>query len=113
MYKQYISWAIALTIFSLSAGMTNAHEVEVQTGKMRVSVQNGNVEVDSNSGVVKTPSLLERLNNLRLLKDRTTSSERVNSNCDRQSSGYSTTRRNSSGTAVSRSSSSSTTMTCN
>ncbi len=113
MYKQSVSLMVLSTVIALSAGLANAHEVEVKTGNMQVSVQNGEVQV--NSSRVKTPSLLNRLNNLRLFNGRSSSRSSVESNtkCDRASSGYSTTRSNSSGTAVSRSSSSSTTMTCN
>ena len=113
MCKQFISLTIVPLIVIWYAGAVTAGEVEVKTGRMQVSVQNGNVEVNSNGGAVKTPSLLERLNNIRLFRDRHSSSSQSNLKCDRTSSGYSTTRSNSSGSAVSRSTSSSTTVTCN
>lgn len=114
MFKQSVSLMVVPAVIILSAGLANAHEVEVKAGNTQVSVQNGQVRVNSNT--VKTPSLLNRLSNLRLFNGRrSSSSSSVESNmkCDRSSSGYSTTRRSSSGTGVSRSSSSSTTMTCN
>lgn len=113
MCKQFISLTIVPLVVVWYAGVVAAGEVEVKTGNMQVSVQNGHVEVNSDSGEIRTPSLLERLNHIRLFKDRPSSSDRSNLKCDRSSSGYSTTRSNSSGSAVSRSTSSSTTVTCN
>lgn len=113
MFKQSVSLIVVPAVVILSAGLANAHEVEVKAGNTQVSVQNGQVRVNSNT--VKTPSLLNRLSNLRLFNGRRSSAPSVESNlkCDRSSSGYSTTRSSSSGTGVSRSSSTSTTMTCN
>ncbi|MEM7759114.1 MAG: hypothetical protein AAF298_13450 [Cyanobacteria bacterium P01_A01_bin.40] len=122
MFKQSISLMIAPVIIGLYTGLANADEVKVKAGNMQVSVQNGNVEVNSGSNGVKAPSLLNRLNNLRLFGDRQasprvnpprSSTRSSNSKCDRSSSGYSSTRRNQSGTAVSQTRSSSTTITCN
>ena len=117
MFKQSMSLMIAPVIIGLYTGLANADEVKVQAGNMRVSVENGKVEVDSGSAT-KVPSLLNRLSNLRLFGDRQPAprvqpSRSSNLKCDRNTTGYSTTRRNQSGTAVSQTRSSSTTMTCN
>lgn len=114
MSKQSISLIIVPAIFVLSTTLANAHEVEVRTGNMDVSVRNGEVQINSNASKTKKPSWFNRLGNLGLFNNRSTSSSTgPNAKCDRTSSGYSNTRSNSSGTAVSRTSSSSTTMTCN
>ena len=112
MFKQSIFLIITPVVLGLSTGIANANEIEVKAGNTRVSVQSGKVEIDRPSAV-KTPSLLDRLSNLRLFGNRSSSSSTSNRKCDRNSSGYSSTRSNSSGTAVSQTSSSSTTMTCN
>lgn len=118
MLKQSLSLMIAPMIVGLYTGVANANEVKVQAGNMRVSVENGKVEVDSGSAASKAPSLLNRLGNLRLFGNRQVSprvqpSSSSNLRCDRNTTGYSTTRRNSSGSSVSHTRSSSTTMTCN
>ncbi|MGL6341765.1 MAG: hypothetical protein ACRC80_21805, partial [Waterburya sp.] len=81
--------------------LANAGEVEVQTGNMNVSVKNGQVQVN-NSSNTRNSSWLQRLSNLRLFNGRsTTPSVQSDLKCDRDSSGYSTTRRSSSGTGIS------------
>lgn len=109
MFKQSIFLIITPVVLGLSTGMTNAHEIEVKAGDTQVSVQSGRVEIER-SGEVKTPSLLDRLSKLKLFGNRSSSAS--DRKCNRNSSGYSSTRSNSSGTAVSQTSSSSTTMTC-
>ena len=112
MFKQSVSLIVVPAVIALSTGLANAHEVEVKTGNMQVSVQNGEVQVNSNPA--RSQSWLNRLGNLRIFNGSSSRSTGVTKmKCDRSSSGYSTSRRNSSGTAVSQSSSSSTTMTCN
>jgi hypothetical protein len=110
MFKQSMFLMTVPVIVGLYTGIAHANEIEVKAGNTQVSVQNGKVEIERASQI-KTLSLLERLNNLRLFGDRSSSADHAK--CDRASSGYSSTRSNSSGTAVSRTSSSSTTMTCN
>ncbi len=114
MFKQSIFLMTVPVIVGLYTGIAHANEIEVKAGNTQVSVQNGKVEIERPSQI-KTLSLLERLHNLRLFGDRSSSSSYPanHGKCDRASSGYSSTRSNSSGTAVSRTSSSSTTMTCN
>ncbi len=113
MFKQSFSLLILASMMTMTAMLANAGEVEVQTGNMNVSVKNGQVQVNSGSSHTGNSSWLRRLSNLRLFNGRsTTPSIQSDLKCDRDSSGYSTTRRSSSGTGISQSSSSSTTMTC-
>lgn len=114
MFKQSFSLIVFSSMITLSAMLANAGEVEVNTGNMQVSVENGQVQVDSGSSSTKNSSWLNRLTHMRLFNGRsTTPSIQSDLDCDRSSSGYSTTRRTSSGTGISQSSSSSTTVTCN
>lgn len=112
MFKQSFSLLVLASMMTMTTMLANAGEVEVQTGNMNVSVKNGQVQVN-NSSNTRNSSWLQRLSNLRLFNGRsTTPSVQSDLKCDRDSSGYSTTRRSSSGTGISQSSSSSTTMTC-
>jgi hypothetical protein len=113
MFKQSCSLLVLASMITMSAMLANAGEVEVKTGNMQVSVKNGQVQVDSDSSNTRSSSWLQRLSHLRLFNGRsTTPSVQSDMKCDRDSSGYSTTRRSSSGTGISQSSSSSTTVTC-
>lgn len=113
MFKQLVSLAVIPAVFALSTGLASANDIEVKTGNMQVSVQNGKVQVNSGSSAAKNSSWLNRLSNLRIFNGRSSSSSvGSNMNCDRRSSGHSTTSSNSSGTATSRSTSTSTSMTC-
>jgi hypothetical protein len=113
MFKQSFSLLVLASMMTMTAMLANAGEVEVQTGNMQVSVKNGQVQVNSGSNNTRNSSWLHRLSNMRLFNGRsTTPSVQSDLKCDRDSSGYSTTRRSSSGTGISQSSSSSTTVTC-
>lgn len=95
----------------LAVGEVEAREVEVKAGNVQVSVQNGEVEVNTGANSLRTPSLLERLTNLRLFNHRSShSTSQSNFQCDRSS--YSTSNHRNSKTGVSQTSSSSTTMVC-
>ena len=113
MFKQLVSLAVIPAVFALSTGLAYANDIEVKTGNMQVSVQNGKVQVNSGSSAAKNSSWLNRLSNLRIFNGRSSSSSvGSNMNCDRRSSGHSTTSSNGSGTAISRSTANSTGMTC-
>ena len=111
--KRSISLVVISTLIALSAGLANAHDVEVKAGNMQVSVDNGKVDIDSSTS--QPTSLLDRISNWRIFGSRTPKPvvRGKTMNCRGITSGDRSTHTNSSGTGVMQSSSSSTTMTCN
>ncbi len=116
----YIKHSLFLVFISasmvLSAGIANAHDVEVQAGDMKVSVDNGRVSIDSDDSD-RSFSLLDRISNWRIFGSPEPELEPVvtgkNLECDGTTYGDRSTHVNRSGTGVMQTSSSSTTITCN